>query len=193
MVARFILNMTTCIFMLRISGAHGWNPSNFPFLPAGTDTSNIRTMVVEAQGHDKRILDFGCGQGYSTSDSKGCLGLDANLQNIKQARKLFPEKKFKLGILSSIEPECRFDVVTSMFYFHKIPQFIRKRIITKALEIADQRVVIVDVCPDYKSGGEMYKQSKFLEDYYENCRNDLSGFNETTLADGMISVWVHDV
>ena len=185
-------SLATTAFFLFVNNIQAWNPSNFPFLPASTDTSNIRTMVVEAQGTDKKILDVGCGEGYSTSVAQGSLGVDSKPRNIHTARRLFPDKTFKLGILSSIDPERNFDVVTSMFYFHKIPQFMRKRIISKALKIADERVVIVDVCPDYKSGDEMHKHSQFLEDYYKNCRNDLLGFNETKLADGMISVWVHD-
>ena len=41
------------------------------------------------------ILDIGCGLGYSTSSSEGSLGIDINRHNIKKAKKLFPNKKFR--------------------------------------------------------------------------------------------------
>ena len=170
-----------------------WNPSSFPFLPASTDTSHIRELVLRAQGSDKKILDVGCGQGYSTSVSQGSVGVDSERTNIETARKLFPEKTFKQGILSSMEKGDTYDVVTSMFYFHKIPRFLRKIIINEAIALAKERVVIVDVSPDYKAGPEMFKQSTFLRDYFQNCRNDLSNFTETTLVDGLLSIWVYDV
>jgi trans-aconitate methyltransferase len=149
-------------------------------------------LVIGAQGGDKKILDIGCGHGYSTAVSEGSVGVDEDLRNIKSARRLFPEKTFKLGI-SSVTPHDTFDVVTCMFYFHRTPQFIRKMIIANAVKIAVERVIIVDISPDYTVGYEMYKQSTFMEDYYENCRNDLSDFTETTLVDGMLSIWVYDV
>jgi trans-aconitate methyltransferase len=181
------------ISLLFVDYTFGWNPSSFPFLPASTDTSRLRELVLCAQGDNKKILDVGCGHGYSTAISQGSLGIDAELDNIKTAQKLFPDKNFKYGILSSMETDDEYDVVTCMFYFHKIPQFLRKIIVNEAVKLANERVVIVDVSPDYEAGPEMFKRSKFLDDYFENCRNDLSNFTETTLVDGLLSIWVYDV
>ena len=180
-------------FMAFAHQSLAWNPSSFPFLPASTDTSNIRDIIIGAQGSNKRILDLGCGNGYSTAISEGSVGIDEELNNIKSARRQFPDKTFKLGVLSSVTPSDTFDVVTCMFYFHRTPQFIRKMIIANAIKIANERVIVVDISPDYSAGYEMYKQSKFLEDYYANCRNDLLKFTETKLMDGMLSIWVYDV
>lgn len=178
---------------LIVNHTFAWNPSSFPFLPASTDTSRVRELVLRAQGGNKKILDVGCGQGYSTAMSQGSIGVDAELDNVKTARKLFPDKTFKHGILSSMETDDKYDVVTSMFYFHKIPQFLRKIIVNEAIKLANERVVIVDVSPDYEAGPEMFKQSTFLGDYFKNCRNDLSNFTETTLVDGLLSIWVYDI
>jgi|TARA_B110000114_G_C15091681_1_gene398941 hypothetical protein len=190
-------SMATALMVVVASNAHGyaraWNPSIFPFLPASTDTTRVREIVLRAQGVNKKILDIGCGQGYSTAISQGSVGIDAELRNIRNAKKLFPDKTFKHGILSSIEHNDEYDVVTSMFYFHKIPQFLRKMIIENALNIAKERVVILDVSPDYEAGNEMFKQSTFLPDYYKNCRDDLSEFTETKLMDGVLSIWIYEV
>ena len=190
-------SMATALMTMVLSNAHGyaraWNPSSFPFLPASADTTRVRDLVLRAQGGNKKILDIGCGQGYSTATSKGSVGIDAEPRNIRNAKKLFPDKTFKEGILCSMEHKDKYDVVTSMFYFHKIPQFFRKIIITNALNIAKERVVILDVSPDYKAGYEMFKHSEFLPDYYKNCRDDLSEFTETKLMDGILSIWIYEV
>lgn len=189
--------MARALLMMVASNAHGyaraWNPSTFPFLPASTDTTRVRELVLRAQGGNKKILDIGCGQGYSTAVSQGSVGIDAELRNIRNAKKLFPDKTFKQGILSSVEHNDEYDVVTCMFYFHKIPQFLRKMIIENALNIAKERVVILDVSPDYEAGREMFKQSTFLPDYYKNCRDDLSEFTETKLMDGILSIWIYEL
>lgn len=180
------------------TSARAWNPSSFPFLPASADTTRVRDSVLRAQGTNKKILDIGCGQGYSTAFSEGSLGIDADLRNIKNARRLFPSKTFKQGIISSMEhddddDDNEYDVITAMFYFHRIPQFLRKMIIANAIKMAKERVVILDLSPDYEAGDEMFKQSTFLADYYKNCRNDLSEFTETSLMDGILSIWVYQV
>ena len=44
-------------FFLLINNVLSWNPTNYPFIPASTDTSKIRELIIEAQGKNKRILD----------------------------------------------------------------------------------------------------------------------------------------
>ena len=77
---------------------NAWTPSNYPFLPASTDTTKVREMIVEAQGKNKRILDIGCGLGYSTSYSYGSLGIDIDIDNVKKAKKNFQIKNLDIHL-----------------------------------------------------------------------------------------------
>ena len=172
--------------------AHAWNPTSYPFLPASTDTSKVRDLVIHAQGANKKILDVGCGSGYSTSDNPGSMGVDTNSAMIKVALETFPEKNFKKAFLPAFNNDRTFDVVTSMFYFHDIPRFKRKKIVEGAIQLARERVVIVDFCPEYKADYHLMKQKPFLKSYLETCRHDLHAFDETPLVNGLLHIWIHD-
>lgn len=169
-----------------------WNPSSYPFIPASTDTSKVRDMIIESQGPNKRILDVGCGLGYSTSDAVGCMGIDRNKYTVKKAQKLFPEKQFRHSFVNGQYPDEKYDVVTCMFYLHDLPQYLRKKTIESALSLAEERVVVVDLDPDYEPQQELLRSLVHLNDYKENCRNDLNGFGEHVLVDGLLNVWVYN-
>lgn len=169
-----------------------WNPNNYPFLPANADSSNIRKLIIDAQGSNSKILDVGCGLGYSTSDSEGSIGIDVNIKNIKKARKKFPNKKFRRSFINIKNPDEEYDIVTSMFFFHEIPQYLRKKILINAINIAKKRVIIVDIDPSYDATLSMSKNKPFLNDYFENIRDDLKYFNESVLVKGLLSIWVYD-
>tara|TARA_Y100001935_G_scaffold124454_1_gene103336 strand:+ start:724 stop:1311 length:588 start_codon:yes stop_codon:yes gene_type:complete len=189
MLSRAIRLSLSFAFFCRASA---WNPTSYPFLPASTDVYKVRELVIHAQGKNKTILDVGCGNGFSTSSSQGSVGIDADKQKIRKARKLFPDKTFKRGVLSSLNPDEKFDVVTSMFYFHKIPQFLRKIIICNAIQIANERVVIMDISPEYNVPPEMFHKNPFLPDYLKNCRSDLKDFKETIIEDGVLNMWIYE-
>lgn len=167
-----------------------WNPSSYPFIPASTDTSHVRDLVIEVQGANKSILDIGCGHGYSTSPYPGCLGIDTNRATIEKAMKTFPNKNFKVEFLPQTNE--KYDVVTCMFHLHDIPRFKRRKLIKAATELAIERVVIVDVCPEYKANSEFLKRKPFIKTYFENCREDLKGFIETSLVKGLLHIWIFD-
>ena len=181
MIILFYINVATC-----------WNPTNYPFLPASTDRTNVRQFVIDAQGANKKILDIGCGTGQSTSSTQGSLGIDSDRRLIRRAEKLFPHKRFKLGVVGSWNRATKYDIVTCMFYFHKIPRYLRKAIIVNAIHIATERVVIVDVSPEYKDYIAMSHANPFMPDYIKTCRCDLDHYNftETVLADGLLNIWI---
>ncbi len=157
--------------------------------------ANIRQAVIQSQGENKSILDIGCGNGFSTSSSHGSLGIDTNLEMLSKAMKLFPEKKFEFGDVLFWKPRNKYDVVTSMFYLHEHPRHIRKKIIELALKTAKERVIFVDLSPDYCHcpSEEPCKRKPHLKDYLQQCREELQGFDERVIVKGRINMWVRKI
>jgi len=175
-----------------VNGVFSWNPNNYPFLPASADSTKVRNMVIEAQGPHKRILDIGCGLGYSTSEGPGCLGIDRNKYTVKKAMKLFPDKNFRHSFTNDQYPNEKYDVVTCMFYLNDLPQYLRQKTIKSAIDLAEERVVIVDISPDYIPDADLLRSHIYISEYIKNCRADLVGFNEQVLVDGILNVWVYN-
>ena len=188
MVSRFVFYY----FFILIHNINAWNPNNYPYLPAIADTSNIRKKIIDDEGSYEKILDIGCGLGYSTSDSPGCLGIDLNKNNVKKAKKIFPNKKFRHSFMNAKYPEEDYDIITSMFFFHEIPREIRKILIKNAVSKAKKRVVIVDIDPSYDVTLDMKKNKPYLNDYFQTIREDLKNFNEITIEEGVLTKWVYD-
>ena len=151
--------------------------------------SHVRKSVIDAQGSNAKILDVGCGLGFSTSDTPGSLGIDVNREAIEKAHIMFPQKEFRLGVVGSWNHDIQYDVSTCMFYLHTIPKHMRERVIDTAKNTATKRVVIVDVCPEFQPNEYVLLEKPYLQDYLETCRDDLSGFKESVLVEGHIHQW----
>ena len=162
--------MKLLLLLTFVTTVFSWNPTNYPFLPASTDSTKVRNLIIEAQGPNKRILDIGCGLGYSTSGSPGCLGVDRSKKSIKKAKKLFPEKRFRHSLKPKVLNDEKYDVVTCMFYLNELPRIVRKDTIQAAIDLAEERVVIVDIPPEYDPNNDLLKSHKYLNDYIKNCR-----------------------
>ena len=154
---------------------------------------HIRQSIIEELSEDKSILDIGCGVGISTSNSKGSLGIDSSMPMIEKAKMLFPNKSFALGNGEHLKFEKRFDVVTTMFCFHEIPQQSRKHLIAKCLEYAKEMVVIVDISPNYLPNKHMLAGEPYLPDYLANISDDLGDFEETVLVPNHVHKWRLDI
>lgn len=171
-----------------------WESTGFPYLPDGIHRwTNVRQNVINAQGKNKSILDVGCGIGFSTSSSRGSLGIDTDPDMLAKAQKLFPEKHFEFGDVLLWKSRNKFDVVTSMFYLHENPRYIRAEIVKMALKTAKERVVFVDLAPDYCGTEELYKRKPFLKDYLLHCQEDLRDFEEHVLVKGKLHMWVREI
>tara|TARA_B100000287_G_C20595222_1_gene765885 strand:- start:439 stop:1095 length:657 start_codon:yes stop_codon:yes gene_type:complete len=184
--------MKLLLLLTFVTTVFSWNPTNYPFLPASTDSTKVRNLIIEAQGPNKRILDIGCGLGYSTSDSPGCLGVDRSKKSIKKAKKLFPEKRFRHSLKPKTLTDEKYDVVTCMFYLNELPRIVRKDTIQAAIDLAEERVVIVDISPEYDPNNDLLKSHKHLNDYIKNCRDELKEFNEHVYVDGLLNIWIYD-
>ena len=79
-----------------------------------------------------------------------------------------------------------------MFYLNDLPQYLRKQTIESAINLAEERVVVVDIAPDYEPDRDLLRSRTHVPDYIRNCRTDLADFKEQVLVDGLLNLWVYD-
>jgi SAM-dependent methyltransferase len=154
---------------------------------------DLRKFVIELHGKNKRILDIGCGVGDSTSYVSGSLGIDNNREAIDDAILKYPDKNFRLGVISSWNPPEKYDIATTMFYLHHNDANKRKQIINVAKKCSQERVVILDVSPDYTPTAIMIKKKPHLLDFITESRKELDDFTEHTIVENYISMWTYDI
>ena len=162
---------------------------NMDYVDSFINVRNIRQDIINSQGYNKKILDIGCGLGFSTSSTRGSLGIDNNLDTLQHAMELFPRKQFQFADVLFWESDNTYDVVTSMFYFHRNPRDVRQKIIQLGKTYADERVVIVDLAPGYIPNDIFSKRYPHLQDYLDTCSEDLSEFTETVIEENKLHVW----
>jgi len=183
-------------FSMSVGSLFAWDSWEFmtQINPISNQNSyiNIRKFVIDLQGKNKRILDIGCGNGDSTSNGKGCLGIDNNRDAIDAAIQKYPDKSFQLGVITSWKPEENYDITTSMFYLHKLNASKRKQIISVAKRCADERVIILDISPDYQPNERMIEENPHLIDFLANSRKEMADFTEHTIIQDNISMWTFD-
>lgn len=150
---------------------------------------DVRKDVIDSFGN-KRILDIGCGTGFSTSDTPGSVGIDTSVAMVEKARREFPSKTFHVGHAEHWHLDGTvFDIITIMFCFHEVPQYNRQKIIRKCMKAAKEEVVIVDISPEYTPNEAMLKGEPYISDYLENIKNDLFEFNEEVLIKNRVHKW----
>ena len=112
--------------------------------------TDIRQDIINMEDENKTFLDVGCGTGFSTSSNPGSIGIDTSFPMINKAKQLFPNKHFQPGNIEFWNTKNKFDIVTAMFVFHEVPQDSRKNIINKMKQIANEKIIILDIHTDYK-------------------------------------------
>jgi len=204
-------------YILLLPLCFAWNPKKYPFdprihtlgnhgnlgklhsflAPAFTTfldkviyKKNIRKEIIDSQGDRCRILDVGCGTGFSTSNTYGSVGIDLSDEMLNMANVLFRNKTFVRADAESYHFEQDFDVVSSMFLMHEVPQEARVRIIQHAKETALKRVIFVDISPNYLPSKMMEYGEPYIREYLKNIRNDLHDFEEEILIHGHVHIWV---
>lgn len=204
-------------YILLLPLCFAWNPKNYPFdprihtlgnhgnlgklhsfvAPAFTTfldkviyKKNIRKEIIDSQGDGCRILDVGCGTGFSTSNTQGSVGIDLSDEMLNMANVLFRNKTFVRADAESYHFEQDFDVVSSMFLMHEVPQEARVRIIQHAKETALKRVIFVDISPNYLPSKMMEDGEPYIREYLKNIRKDLHDFEEEILIPGHVHIWV---
>lgn len=168
-----------------------------PLFTLYTDTTiygrNLRKEIVDAEGADKTILDVGCGTGFSTSATRGSKGLDVSKEMLSTAKAIFPNKDFEQGHIEEWVPDKQYDVVTTMFLFHEVPRQHRINIIDKMKTIAREKILVVDISPNYNPSKLMLTGEPYIMDYLEHIREDLSEFVEKIIIENHVHAWSLDM
>lgn len=168
-----------------------------PLFTLYTDTTiygrNLRKEIVDMQGADKTILDVGCGTGFSTSATLGSKGLDVSNEMLSAAKAIFPNKDFEQAHIEEWVPDKQYDIVTIMFLFHEVPQQHRINIIEKLKLIAREKIIVVDISPNYSPSELMITGEPYINDYLKNIRDDLSSFSEEIIITNHVHSWSLDV
>jgi ubiquinone/menaquinone biosynthesis C-methylase UbiE len=152
--------------------------------------TEIRKNILEKY-ESKMILDMGCGVGMSTSANG--IGIDTSSEMLTEAKRLFPEKTFEYGNSENYMPDKVVDIVTCMFLMHEVPQMYRKKILYNAERIANEKVIIVDICPTYKPSFMMLMGEPYIKDYLENIRYDLKEYEEEIIIKDHVYLWTKNI
>ena len=153
---------------------------------------SIRERILNTQDYRKSILDMGCGVGYSTQSNTKSLGIDTSPEMISQAKENFPTKNFKIGHAEYFKPPYKFDIVTSMFLLHEVPQENRINIIKNAIKNSKEKIIIVDIASNYKPSPIMLAGEPYLKDYLKNIDTDLGLFTKYIVKENHVHMWVFD-
>jgi len=161
------------------------------FLDENVYGTEIRKNILDQYDESKVILDMGCGVGMSTS-SNG-IGIDTSPEMLSEAKNLFPEKTFEYGNSENYMPDVAVDIVTCMFLLHEVPQAYREKILNNAERIANEKVIVVDICPTYKPSYMMLLGEPYIADYLENIRYDLKHYDEEIVIQDHVYMWTKNV
>ena len=168
-----------------------------PLFTLYTDTTiygrNLRKEIVDSLGADKTILDVGCGTGFSTSDTPGSKGVDVSKEMLSTAKAIFPNKEFEQGDIEEWIPDKKYDIVTMMFLFHEVPQENRLNIIEKLKNIAREKILVVDISPNYSPSKLMLTGEPYIMDYLKHIRDDLSNFKEEIIIKNHVHSWSFNI
>lgn len=176
---------------------------------------NIRNEIYQELIKDYEnhpyMLDLCCGVGISTPNHDKCIGIDTSIEMINEARDL--NKKYKHNYLvGNAENTYKtinftqhfknnyndtnfsgFDIVTIFFAFHEIPQEARQDIIIYHSKFAKDKLVIVDIDPNYKPSPSMVYGEPYLFDYKANIKKDLLFAKEDIIINNHVIMWTFEL
>ena len=86
-----------------------------------------------------------------------------------------------------------FDIVTIFFAFHEMPQEARQDIISYHSKFAKDKLVIVDIDPNYNPSPSMVYGEPYLFDYKKNIKKDLLFAKENIIINNHVVMWTFDL
>jgi len=138
------------------------------------------------------VCDLCCGTGFSTKP--GQTGIDTSKEMLRYAGIFNPGSKYIFGNAETYGNNNEFDVVTCMFGFHEIPEEGHRKILNNALRISKNKVIIVDICTDYKPSKLMLAGEPYTLDYIQNIDNLMESysFEKENVIKGHVDIWVYN-
>jgi trans-aconitate methyltransferase len=151
---------------------------------------NIRQEInnyINSKYNNPKILDLCCGIGISTSQ----YGIDTSTNFIEKAKKLYPNKIFKVDNAETYIPNEKIDVVTCMFSFHEMPEYAHNLIIKNSLKIAQKEVIILDISTNYKPSYFMLLGEPYLINYMKTIDKTMNkyNFNKINYINNHVNFW----
>ena len=70
-----------------------------------------------------------------------------------------------------------------------MPQFARRNIIENAIKFTKDKLVIVDISPQYCPTQHMLYTEPYLAEYLNNIQKDMKNFDETIIKEGRVTMW----
>lgn len=144
----------------------------------------ISRFLAQKRPSETRLLDIGCGTGRTlrqiatTHPKLRLFGLDLSPYYLQVARRVLADVP---GVSLATEngetlpfPASRFDVVTSVYLFHELPQVARRQVIAEAYRVLRPggMLVIEDSIQVVDSDKLAVFMGKFAEDYHEPYYKD---------------------
>ena len=149
------------------------------------------SSTLQYKNKNKKVLDFCCGTGISTINNNNAIGIDTSFEMLKIAKRNNKNAKFYFGNAEYYIPPHNIDIVSCMFAFYEIPLYAQKNIITNAINIAKEKVIIVDISPNYKPSKTMLTGEPYILEYLSNIQGllDKSNFEEYEYIKGHVNIW----
>ena len=141
---------------------------------------DIRNEII-SEWNDKniKILDICCGTGLSTPN--GATGVDTSKHMIRKAKKINSkhrtEKHFEVGNAETWGSTYQYDLVICMFSFHEMPHSARIKVLENCIRITSERVVIIDIDPNYSPSKTMLAGEPYLPDYLKYIDREMKKYN----------------
>ena len=147
---------------------------------------NIRKEII-SKYKNKKILDFCCGIGESTTYNG--IGIDTSKEMLTVAKRRNKNTQFYNANAEYFNTKQHIDIVTCMFALHEIPYFAQKNIINNAIRIAKEKVIFVDISPNYIPSKIMLSGEPYLIEYLENINLLLKNFEKKELIKNHVTIW----
>lgn len=158
------------------------------------NNTDIRYEMTQDIPHDKKVCDFGCGIGLSTHEGVNSIGIDTSNEMIEVANRLFPNKNFIVANAENYGKTNEFDIVTISFLFHEVPYDGRNKIIDNALRISKDKIIIMDISPQYIPSKQMLSGEPYILEYCININKQIFDYpfkiKNIELAPGRANKWI---